>query len=216
MLGVGNDFDNGIARTLGPSQTMVHQYLATTGDTYWVQRQTNPTPSSGTSVTINDTAPTGDRYNLSIVEVLAAAGGGSGPATITATAGTPQSAMINTAFANALQATVKDGSGNPLSGVMVTFAAPASGASGSFTGSTAVATGSNGVAVAPTFTANSVAGSYTVTASVSGVATPASFSLTNIPGPAAIVTATARNSAEPPINTAFATALQTKVTDASQ
>jgi len=31
---------------------------------------------SGTSVTINDTAPTGDRYNLSIVEVLAAAGGG--------------------------------------------------------------------------------------------------------------------------------------------
>jgi hypothetical protein len=29
---------------------------------------------SGTSVTINDTAPTTDRYNLSVVEILAASG----------------------------------------------------------------------------------------------------------------------------------------------
>src|SRR5713101_8022143 len=46
------------------------------GDTYWVQMRSSPTLLSGTSLTINDTAPTGDRYNLSIVEVLAAAGGG--------------------------------------------------------------------------------------------------------------------------------------------
>jgi len=51
---------------------MVHQYLATVGDTYWVQRQTAVTPASGTVVTINDTAPTGDRYNLSICEILPA------------------------------------------------------------------------------------------------------------------------------------------------
>src|SRR5260370_28774325 len=38
--------------------------------------QKRPLPVSGTSVTINDKAPTGDRFNLSIVEVLAAAGGG--------------------------------------------------------------------------------------------------------------------------------------------
>jgi len=49
---------------------MVHQYLATIGDTDWVQRLTSPTPTLGTVVTINDTAPTGDRYNLTIVEVL--------------------------------------------------------------------------------------------------------------------------------------------------
>ena len=48
---------------------MIHQDLATSGDTYWVQRQTSRTPSSGTTVTINDTAPTGDHYNLSICEI---------------------------------------------------------------------------------------------------------------------------------------------------
>jgi Domain of unknown function (DUF1929)/Bacterial Ig domain/Glyoxal oxidase N-terminus/Kelch motif len=80
-LGVGNDYDNGIARTLGNNQTMVHQLLSSAGDTYWVQRQNAPTPVSGTSVTINDTAPTGDRYNLAIVEVLPSLGGGSGGGT---------------------------------------------------------------------------------------------------------------------------------------
>jgi hypothetical protein len=38
-------------------------------DTYWVQRQTSAIPGAGTTVTINDTAPTNHRYNLSIVEV---------------------------------------------------------------------------------------------------------------------------------------------------
>ena len=76
VLGVGNDWDNAIRRTPGTGQTVVHQYLAPVGDTYWVQMQSSPTLLSGTSVTINDTAPTGDRYNLSVVEVLAAAGGG--------------------------------------------------------------------------------------------------------------------------------------------
>src|SRR6185295_14398555 len=73
---VGTDYDNPIARTLGTGQTIVHQYLATIGDTYWVQRRTIATPLAGTSVTINDTAPTTDRYNLSICEILAAPAGG--------------------------------------------------------------------------------------------------------------------------------------------
>ncbi len=41
------------------------------GDTFWVQSRSAPTATSGTSVTINDTAPTGDRWNLAAVEVLA-------------------------------------------------------------------------------------------------------------------------------------------------
>ena len=57
VLGVGNDFDNAIARSVGPAQSLVYQILTSTGDTYWVQRQNNPTPVSGTAVTINDTAP---------------------------------------------------------------------------------------------------------------------------------------------------------------
>ena len=70
VFGVGNDWDNATARTVPAGQTMVHQYLSTLGDTYWVQSMTAPTPAAGTVVTINDTAPTGDRYNLTIVEVL--------------------------------------------------------------------------------------------------------------------------------------------------
>ena len=52
-------------------QTLVDQFLAPAGDTYWVQRQNSPTPASGTAVTINDTAPTTDQYNLTLIEILA-------------------------------------------------------------------------------------------------------------------------------------------------
>ncbi len=76
VVGVGNDFDNAIARTPGPNQFLVHQGLAQVGDTYWVQALSSATPLSGTSVTVNDVAPSGDRYNLSICEILGSPGGG--------------------------------------------------------------------------------------------------------------------------------------------
>jgi hypothetical protein len=74
VFGVGNDFDNATARTVGPNQALVHQDLTSAGDTYWVQMLNSPTPASGTSVTMNDTAPTNDSYNLSLVEVLPSLG----------------------------------------------------------------------------------------------------------------------------------------------
>ena len=53
----------------------MHQYLTTTGDTYWVQRLSSPVPDSrNNGHDLPDTAPTKDRYNLSIVEVLATSG----------------------------------------------------------------------------------------------------------------------------------------------
>ncbi len=81
------------------------------------------------------------------------------PATITATAGTPQSATVAKAFATNLAATVKDASGHVVSGVLVTFDAPTTGASGTFacSANTGITNGS-GVATAPIFTANTVAG----------------------------------------------------------
>jgi glucose/arabinose dehydrogenase len=99
---------------------------------------------------------------------------------ITATAGTPQSTVISTAFATQLQATVRDSGGNPVSNVSVVFTAPASGASGTFAGGTqsaTVTTNSSGIATAPVFTANGIAGSYNVTAAIDSLS--ANFALTN-------------------------------------
>ena len=100
--------------------------------------------------------------------------------TITATAGTPQSTIINTTFATALQATVKNAGNNPLSGVTVTFTAPSTGASATFSGSaTATATtNASGIAAAPALTANGQAGAYAITATAAG-AVAANFNLTN-------------------------------------
>ena len=69
-FGVGNYFDNAIARTPGAGQSIVHQDLAPVGDTYWVQMQNAPTPLSGTAVVLNDPAPAGDRNNFAVVEIL--------------------------------------------------------------------------------------------------------------------------------------------------
>jgi fibronectin type 3 domain-containing protein/N-acetylneuraminic acid mutarotase len=72
VWGVGNDWDGSVARTLGSGQTLVDQYFSPSGDTYWVQRRDATTPAAGTSVTIDDTAPTNHRWNLSALEILKA------------------------------------------------------------------------------------------------------------------------------------------------
>jgi protocatechuate 3,4-dioxygenase beta subunit len=143
------------------------------------------------------------------------------PASITATAGSAQSTPINSSFATALQAMVRDGDGNPVSGAVVTFTAPGSGASGTFAGGLSVATASTnaqGLATATAFTANGTAGMYSVTATVAGQTT--SFALTNLAGPPASITATAGTPQSVTINTAgcgagFPTPLQATVKDAA-
>jgi hypothetical protein len=66
---VGNDWLHANHRSVGPDQTLVHERLTGFGDTYWVQSQTNLTPVSGATVTVNDTAPKADPYNLILVEI---------------------------------------------------------------------------------------------------------------------------------------------------
>ncbi len=137
-------------------------------------------------------------------------------ASIVSTAGTHQDAVVGTAFATALQATVNDQYGDPVSGVSVTFAAPMTGPTGTFEGGTTTATAmtnSLGIATAPALTANTLAGSYTVTATVSGVSSSASFALTNTAGTAASVTATTGTPQSTIVGTAFGTALQATVED---
>jgi len=72
VWGVGNDWDRAVARTVGANQTKVDEFLAPSGDTMWVQRLTSPVPFAATPVTVNDTAPTNDRWNLAAVEVIPA------------------------------------------------------------------------------------------------------------------------------------------------
>jgi len=104
-----------------------------------------------------------------------------GAASLTASAGTPQYAVAGTAYGTPLAATVADAYGNGVPGVLVSFVAPATGASGTFAGTTLVQTGSTGIAVAPALTANGTAGAFSVTATATGVSQPVTFSLANKP-----------------------------------
>lgn len=69
VWGVGNDWDGASARTAGTSQTIVNQYLASVGDTFWVQRANNATTSVGQVITLNDSAPTNHRWNFASIEI---------------------------------------------------------------------------------------------------------------------------------------------------
>ena len=115
------------------------------------------------------------------------------PVKLVAGAGSTQSASAGARFPIRLAVTVTDAAGNPVAGVLVTFSAPRTGASGRFTvnardphrrarGShlhtVKVKTDACGIAVAPAFTADEVPGGYVVTAGV-GNARPAAFALVN-------------------------------------
>jgi hypothetical protein len=73
VWGIGDDWDGAVARTPGAGQTIFDQYLAPSQDTYWTQEQTSPGNPANTAVTLNDTAPTNDHWNLSTIEIRPAA-----------------------------------------------------------------------------------------------------------------------------------------------
>jgi hypothetical protein len=71
VVGVGEDWNAAPSVTVGSNQTLIHLLALTGLNTFWTQRQSATIPASGTTVTINDTAPTNDMYNLTICEILA-------------------------------------------------------------------------------------------------------------------------------------------------
>jgi hypothetical protein len=95
------------------------------------------------------------------------------PNQMTLVAGTPQTAILQSAFATGLQVALGNSDGCPVTsaaaGIPVTFSAPASGASGVFSTSwsntVTVGSDASGSVAAPAFTANDTQGSYTLTAS---------------------------------------------------
>lgn len=104
-------------------------------------------------------------------------GGGGGtppgptPSSVTKTGGDNQVGAAGTALATPLEVTVKDGSGNPMAGISVSFAAATGGGS---VAPTSASTGADGKATTNR-TLGPGAGAQTTTATVTGV-TPASFS----------------------------------------
>jgi trimeric autotransporter adhesin len=108
------------------------------------------------------------------------------PASVVPTVGSGQGTAINTPFPRNLEARVLDGFNNPIAGQVVTFTAPASGASGSFGASGQIYTATSnasGYVTATTFTANAITGTYSVLASIgTGSVSPANFGLTNNDG----------------------------------
>lgn len=132
---------------------------------------------------------------------------------VIAQSGADQSATVAIAFAQPVVARVEDTHGNAVPGVVVTFAAPATGASASFEHAT-VTTGADGTA-ATALTAGTHAGSFAVTATTPSGAAPATFALHSTAGAAA--TATAAASASPQsaeVGHAFAHPLALQLTDA--
>ena len=184
------------------------------------------TPSTGASAVLSSAAPVTN--SVGVASVTATANGIAGnyaitasyqgltasfsltnlaTGSITASKGTPQIALLGTQFVQPLEVTVQDSAGNPVSGAVVTFAVPDSGARASLSAGTVVtnAAGQAGV----TATANSVAGSYLVTASVGGAAT--SFTLTNTQ--IASITASGGTPQSTAVGTTFAALLEVTVRD---
>lgn len=107
------------------------------------------------------------------------------PATIAVGAASGESTLTRTRFRVPLAVTVTDRYGNPVVGATVVFTAPRRGPSGRFKKKhhsmrvVRVRTNSNGIAVAPRFTANSIAGGYLVTARIRRTSARGTFALVN-------------------------------------
>ncbi len=106
------------------------------------------------------------------------------PASVTVNAGNNQTTLVGTAFGTEMQVEVRDAASLVIPNASVTFTAPASGASGTFSSSTnaiTVATDGSGIAAAGAFTANANAGAYNVavSAATAGGSANGSISLTN-------------------------------------
>ncbi len=69
IWGVGDDWDKAVTRTVGAGQTKFDEFLASSGDTYWTQSQAAPGNAANTKVTLNDTAPTTDHWDMAAIEI---------------------------------------------------------------------------------------------------------------------------------------------------
>ena len=122
-----------------------------------------------------------DAVNPSIAATGSVTVVGGQPATLTIVSGSPQSANISTAYGAPLVVRVSDALGNPDAGVVVTFTAPAAGATATFGAAATLTATTNALGLATTTAppiANIVTGAFTISATAAGLPA-ASFQLTN-------------------------------------
>jgi hypothetical protein len=71
VYGVGNDWGAATPRLFDADQLMVHQWVETESEnTFWVQTAIASASNAGTTMTLSDTAPTDNRSNFAIVEIV--------------------------------------------------------------------------------------------------------------------------------------------------
>ena len=152
-----------------------------TGDFYTASTASIPLISSVGASTVSSA---GDKLFVNTnagIKVLDIAPANSSSLSISS--GSPQSVQVSTQFQDPLKVRVQNVTGTPMQGALVTFTAPATGASGIFgdtnsTVTTAV-TDANGIATSSILTANNIVGTYSVRATVPGLAAYSAFQLTN-------------------------------------
>jgi hypothetical protein len=75
VFAVGNDWDKAVARKLPAGWVGLNHWVdATSGNASWSQYTNVPVQAAGTQVTVGDTAPVTDRWNLSAVELTGDSG----------------------------------------------------------------------------------------------------------------------------------------------
>jgi hypothetical protein len=71
VYGVGNDWKEAIPRSVIAGQVMVHQWVdSAVGDTFWIRASAGVIVNAGTTVQMGTTAPTQDRWNFALVEIV--------------------------------------------------------------------------------------------------------------------------------------------------
>jgi filamentous hemagglutinin family protein len=132
------------------------------------------------------------------------------PASITIRGGGNQSTIVNTNFADNLQATVQDQFGNFVPNASISFTPPASGASAIVRDSSTLTTNATGQISVPV-KANTTAGSYQVGLGSGSVSS--NFNLTNLPDKPAIITLVSGSGQSAIVGSSFSSSLQARVTD---
>jgi len=128
-------------------------------------------------------------------------------------AGNAQSATVNTAVATAPSVVVRDVSGNPVSGVSVTFAV--SGGGGSILPVTPILTNAAGVAALTSWTMGTTAGPNSITATSTGLTgSPLTFTATGTAGAATQLQVVTQPSSAAQSGVAFATQPAVRLADA--